>query len=165
MTIQTIREARDGDKHYLKQLDLRCFDNVYDAETWKLLIEDRQTHVWLGCNRLTPISFMVLERQLCEHIGDDKWSMHIHKLCVSERFRNRGVGTRLIAHAHTRAAQAGVNWITGTVPEWMVNDKEDPRYCLDWIKRFNFKAIGTLDEKIQMYGKDNVLYIFGATIT
>lgn len=161
--VQVIREATDKDKQYIKMLDLRCFDNVWDAETWNLMIPDQKVKVWVGCNRLVPISFTVLERDLCEYV-DDKWSMHIHKLCVSERFRNRGIGTRLIAHAHTRAAQCGVNWITMTVPEWLVNNPKDPRYCLDWIQRFKFKVLGTLDERIPMYGRDNEQYVFGVPI-
>ena len=161
--IQQIREASAQDANYIYDLDLKCFDNPWSKENWAAISANSQAHAWVGCYRQVPISLVVTERQsfVPPDTRNRVQSLHIHKLCVKEIFRRKGVGARLLQFVHHRAVEkVAVGWVTMTVPEWLINTDE-PTNCLGWLQKYKLKALATLPTKIALYGKDYDQYLFG----
>jgi GNAT superfamily N-acetyltransferase len=160
--VQQIRKAAARDATYIFDLDLKCFDDPWSTERWEEINKNSNAAVWVGCNHQVPISLLVVENQWfippeSEHRAA---AMHIHKLCVKDVFRKRGVGVRLLAHAHQEAVKVRAKWITMIIPEWLVNPNIEGN-CLGWLSKYKFKALKTLEVTIPMYGKNYDQYLFG----
>lgn len=163
--LQSVRHPDGHDEQYIYDLDVKCFDDVWTKDQWDKIQKNPKAKVWLGCVHNTPVSLIVVEEIYFKPPDSDRKvrSLHIHKLCVKNPFRNRGNGTRMLAHIETQAVREKAQWVTATVPEWLT-DSSDKRNCLKFITKYGFKAIRTLPNPVSMYGQKFDQYLFAKEI-
>jgi GNAT superfamily N-acetyltransferase len=127
-----IRPANTSDPIYMKNCDLKCFDEPWDNETWEKMATTAATTV--ATFRGTPVGFAVYvsPRNRLD-------TVHLIKLCVTPQHRGRGVGALLFEHVTGFARIVGAKTIEIMIPEYLC-DPRQPFSCIDWLKVMGFRA-------------------------
>jgi len=111
--MKNVREATWLDQFKLYDIDVKCFDYVWDTETWVDWIKD-DDHVILVCEVDKVIAGFVA----CIILSD---GVFIEKIAVKNPYRLQGVSVALLVRIHQLAHEQGwPNVLSITVPETFV---------------------------------------------
>lgn len=152
----TVRQAKGEDVHYILDLDIKCFDDPWPAEHWRLASGEVNVAVatWYG----TPVGmvvFTLLETQ------DSMRFVSMTKLAVKESFRNRGFGTMLLQTVEDFTHEVKASGICITIPESKCTGERTPA---DWLAKVGFKAVGVNRKCFEAYGVSEDGYLFQRSI-
>lgn len=78
---------------------------------------------------------------------------------VNPKFRGAGVGTKLVTHIMMSANVEGFDKVHIYVPNYAIEDKDDPWNIEHWLWRNHFKAVG-VKPGCWRYGREYDWYIF-----
>jgi GNAT superfamily N-acetyltransferase len=160
-----IRRGVKDDLHHLRDLDLKCYERPpADFTWWTQIADSHQCGVFVACDQETPIGMFVFEVVNFKAHGKSGFNLHIHKLCVRENYRHKGIGSDLMEEASKECKSRRCTAVTITVPEYRCLPKTYPDDDVSiWLARFNFEAISIMPEKLEMYGKEYDYYLFATT--
>jgi len=159
------RPATVKDLSYLRDLDLKCHEQIPSSHRWWAKIEQNlESGCYIGCKSHVPIAMAVWERKSFRLPDFERVhiTLHLHKLCVRKEFRNKHIGRRLIAHAHEEAKRLQCGYLSISVPEYMCGEKAEHGNVAAWLNQLGFKATIILPTKVHMYGQsfDQFLFIY-----
>jgi ribosomal protein S18 acetylase RimI-like enzyme len=153
--VPTIRSAIKRDAPYLLDIDIKSYDHAWLPEDWGLVWEDQDSSIWVAIVYGQPVGFIVTEREDYE----GKLLNHIYKIAVKGQFRGSNIGRMLLARAYQEAKETGMNYLSIAVPMSMTLEK-NPRYCLPWLQKMEFKAVDTLPNNTSLWGQKEDIIIF-----
>ena len=146
-----VRSAKNGDIIYLRKIDLQCHETEPNSpEWWKELSKNPAGGCIVVAQSRIPIGFCAWEKQVFSFVEDETeiTTLHFHKLCISEGFRKRGHGLRLLAAAYEEAIHLDCQYLSTTVPEFTLLQAGK------WLNSVGFEAKVVLPEKLNMYGRE-----------
>jgi len=147
-----VRPATSEDVHYILDIDIKCFDDPWPAEHWRLVGD--QLNVAVATYYGTPIAMVVFTLAQTE-TGLPFVTMT--KLAVKEPYRNRGIGRTLLRNVEGFGRNADATGIWTTVPE---SKCKGERNIADWLAKFGFKAVGVNRGCFDAYGYSEDGYLF-----
>jgi GNAT superfamily N-acetyltransferase len=152
--VPEIRLAQARDHVHLRSLDVKCFDYCWNDEDWGAL-HPNLSSILVACFYSTPVAMLVCS--LRDH-GDRKVLL-IHKVCVREHFRQKGLSKQLLAVAYDMQKGAKADDLAIEVVEHLA-DPKNPANCLGWLEKMGFRASHILLEKRHSYGQAEDVFLF-----
>ena len=121
-----------------------------DIETGDLYVEIQEGHIrgFICVNYIEPIEYK-----------DLKWSsndkcMVVHRMAVNSKFRNNGVGSKLMSFAEELAIRSGVKYLK--TDTYSINTKMNSLF-----KKSNYKFVG----EMSFLGKEAPFYCYEKILT
>ena len=154
--VPDIRAARNGDEHYLYDIDIKCFEHTWLPDEWGILWESEAANVMVACYYGTPIGFLAWER----HVHNDQPALHMYKVAVKPVYRGNNVGKHMLAYAYEVANHFKLRYLTIPVPLSMTIG-DPPKNCVGWlVGKMNFQADKIVEAKECLYGSDEDVILF-----
>lgn len=131
MTVR-LRKVKQHDIAYLQNIDLKCFDDLYDIDTWGAINESDNETIVVALLNNTVVGFVVYGVE-----GPNPMEVHVYKLGVLPKWRHKGIGRKLLNHVDKYAHLVGANNISCSVPEDLITGVND---ATTWLKRMGLRA-------------------------
>ena len=147
-----VRDANGEDAHHVIDIDIKCFDDPWPPDYWRVATEDFKINVATFYG--TPIGmavFMLAESE------DGKQFIHLAKVAVKPAYRKRGVGSLLMRSIDEFGLHAGAGWAWLTVPESICHGA---RSIAGWMAKVGFKAQAVHKDCFQSFGQSEDGYLF-----
>ena len=140
------------DAQYLYNLELKSYETEPAPTSWWKTFEG---DVFVVTDQDTPVASVAVEKKTFQPTGQGQSSsLHIERICVHPKYRDRKIGRALVSKAYVFAQKRGLPYLTITIPEFSVTEVRG------FLSKMGFKATITLPVKIEMYGKHYDQYLF-----
>lgn|SRR5574340_169139 len=149
--ITNIRQPLISDLNYILDIDLKCFEDPWDVDTWKEIIKNETYNMFIGTYKTLPVGIVVWTNNIITRIG------------VKPSYRNNGVGTKLIQAMELAEMQKGTKSLTAFITESLCC----PTCVLDvskWFVRRGYRGTGIARNKGLFCGVCEDQYIFEKTL-
>jgi N-acetylglutamate synthase-like GNAT family acetyltransferase len=84
----------------------------------------------------------------------------IDRVGVHPKFRQVGIGRKIIERITLEAATENIGKVNVIVPSYVIDDKEDPWNIEQWLWKVGFKATGVITGHFHRYNQDYDGYAF-----
>ncbi len=149
-----IRQPQVHDANYLLDIDIKCFDDPWPVEKWKVILVNNDISKLVSTSYGCPTGFIIWKR--------DSISLPIIRFAVKPTYRNQGTGLQLLKAVCLGARQLAIPRIVIPVPESLCCPGE-PRDVSHWLLKRGFKLNGNhsiLKEGAICFGQVEDAFLF-----
>lgn len=152
-----------NDIDYVCDLDLKCHEQSPEPKKWwHVIINNPQCGCMVACDKKVPVGLVAWEKQAfkLKDFPSKQLTLHIHKICVRQEYRLRGISKQLLAYAFERARVMQCPFMSMCIPEYKVGKPGGEGDITGWVESIQFKSTIILPLKIDMYGQQFDKYLF-----
>lgn len=161
------RNAIDSDMTHIRDIDLKCHEQLPADEKWWLSIAvNKQAGCTVGCKSQVPVGMLVFEKQIfklsffTEHLP----TLHLHKLCVRKEFRSQMIGQKLMSLGYDQALKNSCQYMTMSIPEYRCCPGKEADVS-GWLMALGFRATSILPTKLSLWGQEFDQFLFCFKVT
>jgi len=142
------------DMPHVTNLDVQTQEFALDAEEVKQWFIQIGKAVYLAQLGKREVGFALMT------YDKEKGTAFIDRVGTHPSFRQAGVGRRLVERVVLEATTESAKKVQMIVPNYAIDDKEDPWNIEQWLWKLGFKAVGVLTDHFHRYGRDYDGYVF-----
>jgi GNAT superfamily N-acetyltransferase len=134
-----------------------------DNQTQEFALEVDEAKEWFTAKGKTPYLARLSGREVGFALvifNKDKSAATIERIGTHPKFRQVGIGRRIVERVAMTAVMDKVDKVQMIVPSYVIDDKEDPWNIEQWLWKLSFKATGSVTDYFHRYNKDYDGYIF-----